>query len=74
MGLGTHHEQYLVLGCFAKDLNVLGAWLWISKCLGVGLSSFLCDQVISRLEEGPPQGVPPQEGPPQEEEDRNKAV
>lgn len=66
MGPGTHHEQYLVLGCFARDLNVLGAWLWISKCLGVGLSSFPCDQGISRLEEGPPQGL--------EEEDRNKAV
>lgn len=67
VGLGTHHEQYLVLGCFARELNVLGAWLWISKMpWGWSICSFPCDQVISRLEEGPPQGL--------EEEDRNEAV
>lgn len=35
-----------------KGLTALGAWLWISKCFGVGISLFSFDLVISKLEEG----------------------
>lgn len=53
VGLEAHHEQYLVLCRFArKGLTATGAWLWIPKCFGVGLSLFVCDLVISKLEEG----------------------